>query len=251
MKLALEILPQPDDTTCGPTCLQAVYGYYNDVLPLTQVIREVKKMKNGGTLAVFLGCHALSRNYEATLYTYDLKIFDPTWFGGSPTDLTKKLARQKEIKKNPKLHMLSDAYLEFLNLGGKIVFRELTSSMIRGLLKKNMPVLTGLSATYLYKSARETDVDGETLYDDIKGEPSGHFVVLCGYNPLKRQAILADPLMPNPISDDAVYEVKLTRLIVAIMLGILTFDANLLVIRPCLKKKKRSKRRVNVRSRRH
>lgn len=29
--LPLPILPQPDDVTCGPTCLQAVYGYWFDV----------------------------------------------------------------------------------------------------------------------------------------------------------------------------------------------------------------------------
>ena len=29
-KLFLDIRPQPDQTTCGPTCLHAVYRYFND-----------------------------------------------------------------------------------------------------------------------------------------------------------------------------------------------------------------------------
>ena len=38
-KLQFDILPQPDDCTCGPTCLHAVYRYFGDEIPLTQVVR--------------------------------------------------------------------------------------------------------------------------------------------------------------------------------------------------------------------
>ena len=68
-------------------------------------------------------------------------------------------------------------------------------------------------------------------------------MVLCGYDPARREALLADPLFPNPISRDTqIYTVRLNRLILAIMLGSLTFDANLLVISP--RKKRRSRRKV-------
>ena len=71
---------QPDDTTCGPTCLHAVYGYYGDEAELDQVIQETVRLEHGGTLALLLGCHALRRGYQATIYTYHLQVFDPTWF---------------------------------------------------------------------------------------------------------------------------------------------------------------------------
>jgi len=57
-------------------------------------------------------------------------------------------------------------------------------------------------------------------------------VVLCGYDMTQRSALVADPLLPNPISPTQIYPVRLNRLICAIMLGILTYDANLLVITP-------------------
>jgi len=53
-ELKLEMLPQPDDTTCGPTCLHAIYRYWNRDISLDQVISEVKPLPNGGTLAVML-----------------------------------------------------------------------------------------------------------------------------------------------------------------------------------------------------
>src|SRR6185369_13364802 len=73
-RLRLEILPQPDDITCGPTCLHAVYRYFGDVIGLDQVIEEVPQLETGGTLAVLLGCHALRRGYDATIYTYNLQV---------------------------------------------------------------------------------------------------------------------------------------------------------------------------------
>ena len=73
------------------------------------------------------------------------------------------------------------------------------------------------------------------VYDDLRGEPTGHFVVLCGYNMQDRTALVADPQLPNPISNSPIYTVRLNRLVCAIMLGILTYDANLLIITPSQK----------------
>jgi hypothetical protein len=238
-RLHLEILAQPDDTTCGPTCLHSVYRYYQDDISLKSVIDQVRKLKGGGTLAVLLGCHALQRGYQAKLYTFNLQVFDPTWFNPVIPDLKNRLIRQMEVKKSQRIRTATQAYLEFLQLGGEISFEDLTSTLIRGLLKRNIPILTGLSATFLYQTAREIDVEDITVYDDIKGEPAGHFVVLCGYNVEDRMALVADPLLPNPISESQIYTVSLNRLICSIMLGILTYDANLLIITPIDKKVKR------------
>ncbi len=231
-KLHIGILSQPDDTACGPTCLHAVYSYYGDQISLDKVIGQVKQLKGGGTLAVLLGCHALRRGYRAKLYTFNLQVFDPTWFASGAPAIEERLTTQMKVKTTPKMHTASKAYLDFLRLGGRICFEDLTGSLIRGLLKRSVPILTGLSATFLYRTARETVLGKKMVYDDIRGEPTGHFVVLCGCNLKDRSAVIADPLLPNPISASPIYTVRLNRLICAIMLGILTYDANLLVITP-------------------
>jgi hypothetical protein len=97
-RLHLEMLPQPDDFTCGPTCLHAVYRYWGDELPLGQVIDEVPKTPSGGTADVYLAVHALKRGYRVTIHTYNVRIFDPTWFGPEPVDLADKLRRQAAAK---------------------------------------------------------------------------------------------------------------------------------------------------------
>ena len=131
-------------------------------------------------------------------------------------------------KRVKKLHEASEAYSEFLSRGGKIQFEDLTPGLIRRYLKKSVPVLTGLSATYLYRTAREYGAACD--YDDVRGDPSGHFVVLCGYDQTEREVLVADPMLPNPVSKSHQYLVSINRLICSILLGILTYDANLLII---------------------
>jgi hypothetical protein len=229
-RLPLQMRPQPDETTCGPSCLHAIYRYYGTDIPLEALIREVPSLKEGGTLEVFLGCHALRRGYSALIYTYNLKVFDPTWLVPGGPDIRERLRAQMAAKDVPKLHTASKAYLEFLELGGEIRFEDLTTVLIRKYLNKSVPVMAGLSATYLYRSPREFGRDGN--WDDIRGESAGHFVVLSGYNREDRTVLVADPLIPNPVSETQNYDVPIDRLLCAILLGVLTYDASLLIIRP-------------------
>ena len=231
-RLFIDMLPQPDDHTCGPTCLHAVYQHFGYDIPLTQLIGEVPSLEGGGTLAVYLGVHALERGFDATLVTYNLQAFDPTWFMDKRPDLKAKLVEQLKHKNDPKFQLASNAYIDFLKKGGKVRFKDLTAALVRRYLNKGYPILTGLSATYLYGCAREYEMDTRMVYDDIRGEPVGHFVVLTGYNRETHTVWVADPLRPNPMSPTAEYSVNTNRLICAIMLGILTYDANLLVIKP-------------------
>ncbi len=230
LRLRLGMLPQPDEVTCGPTCLHAVYRYFGDEMPLQQVIREVPHLDEGGTLAVHLACHALRRGYGASIYTYNLQVFDPTWFLPGAPDIRHRLAAQFKSKQGKKLGVATQAYLEYLDRGGQLRFEDLTASLIRRYLNRGIPILTGLSATYLYRSAREKGPRMD--YDDILGEPSGHFVVLCGYDREERSVLVADPLLPNPVSETNHYVVNIDRLVCSILLGILTYDDNLLIIKP-------------------
>lgn len=229
-RLDFPILPQPDDSTCGPTCLHAVYRFHGEDLPLEQVVREVPQLDDGGTLAVNLAIHALQRGYRARIHTYNLLVFDPVWFDPRrPVDLAQRLRAQREVKTKRKLRYATDRYLEFLALGGEVRMEDLTPRLLRSHLERGHPILTGLSATWLYRCARET---GEpSAYDDVRGAPAGHFVVLCGYERSGRHVLVADPLEKNPAGSGQLYTVGIERLIGAILLGIVTYDANLLVIR--------------------
>jgi hypothetical protein len=220
---------QPDDVTCGPACLHGLYRHYADELRLGRVVADIHMLDKGGTLDVFLANHALKRGYDATIFTYNLDLFDPTWFALHNDEIRARLAAQVKVKPWRRLQAATRGYDEFLRLGGKLELRDLDPALLRKLLRRG-PVITGLSATYLYRGMR--DVPETNVDDDIRGEPVGHFVVLTGYRRVTREILIADPLKANPLVRSRYYAVQVQRLIGAILLGVMTYDANLLVIEP-------------------
>ena len=230
LRLPVNMLPQPDETTCGPTCLHAVYHYWGADVPLSEVIARTHKLEHGGTFAIFLACDALRQGYQATIYTYNLTVFDPTWFVPG-VDIAERLQRQRDVKKNDiKLQHVTEGYLEFLRLGGRLRLTDLTRPLIRGLLRRNLPIVTGLSSTYLYRAVREYGPNDEP--DDIRGLPSGHFVVIAGYDRKKRNVLVVDPYDLHPYGPTHEYWINIDRVLGAVLLGIVTHDANLLLIYP-------------------
>lgn len=230
-QIPLFMLPQPDEVTCGPTCLHAVMSYWGDNSSLSTVIDDVAMLDTGGTLAVMLGNYALRGGYDATIYTYNLQTFDPTWFHPPGVDLSERLRRQFEVKEDEKVRVSSSAYLEFLRLGGRLHFEDLSRKVLVRHLERKEPIIAGLSATYLYRSAREWGPDD--IPDDIRGAPTGHFVVICGFDDSDEAIVeIADPYLMDPVTKSLRHRVSFERLICSILLGVLTYDANLLVVRP-------------------
>jgi hypothetical protein len=228
-RLPVTTLPQPDETTCGPTCLHAVYDYFGDREPLQAVIERMWRLEQGGTYAVYLGCDALRKGYHARMFTYNLTVFDPTWFTRPNVDIAERLLRQRDAKDERRGQHAIDGYLEFLERGGRLRFANLSARLVRALLCCRLPILTGLSSTYLYRSQRET-ADGAV--DDVRGHPVGHFVVIAGWDDARRRVLVVDPYQPNPWAPSHEYWIGIERVVAAILLGIVTHDANLLVVHP-------------------
>ena len=155
--------------------------------------------------------------------------WDPTWFK-QKTDLAAKLRARMEAKGlsgNPRYAKGVEAMTEYLALGGKVHWGDLTPRLIYNVLKQKAPLLAGTNGTYLYQCSRET-AEGP---DDVKGDAFGHFLILAGCDTQKGTIDIADPLMDNPLHGTHYYTVTTQRLIGAIFLGAASDDANLLVIR--------------------
>ena len=233
------MLSQPTDSTCGPTCLHAVYDYWQDPIELPELIGQVGELQNGGILAVQLACHALQRGYDATIYTYNLYLFDPTWFPGDRDTLTAKLQQQRRCRAGTesRIEPVTEHYLRFLELGGQVRMEVFEEALLVRSLMAGVPVLSGLSATFLYQESRErafppNDQGISSVVDDVGGDPVGHFVVLSGYDPRTGQVMVHDPQAKNPFSPGSSYAIPLAKVSASILLGIATYDANLLMIRP-------------------
>lgn len=228
--LEFDITPQPDESTCGPACLHAVYRHYGDRGALQAMIDETGTLPGGGTLAVILGRHALARGYGAAIYTCNLQMFDPTWFAPNGPDLRQKLLEQAAAHEDAKLSFATDQYIRFIEEGGEVYMEDLGIDLLGRLLASGTPVIAGLSATWLYRIARERPDDNQP--DDINGESTGHFVVLHGLDSEQRLVRVADPYPNHPLSDLHHYTADAIRVISSILLGVMTYDAKILVITP-------------------
>ncbi|MBI1335419.1 MAG: hypothetical protein GC164_00480 [Phycisphaera sp.] len=231
--LDFRITPQPDESSCGPACLHSVYRYLNHDATLEKLRHEIEQLEEGGTLSVYLGLHALDAGFDATIYTCNLQMFDPTWFAPQTlgaTAMQEKLRAQLKHRRSHKFRQASEAYIRFLDRGGYLFMEDVTEELFLSLFKRRLPVIVGLSATWLYRAMRERPDDNKD--DDIAGSPLGHFVVVHGVDPSARVAYIADPYLQKPFPGAHAYTISVDRLIGAIMLGIVTYDAKLLVIQP-------------------
>lgn len=218
---------QPDDVTCGPTSLAQVYHFYGVDKPLKTLLRETPRNPDGGTLAVNLGIAALRDGFGVISYSYNLRIFDPTWRELRASAMLDKLRRRLARVKSRRLARSIAASIRFLELGGRFRFAPLERELLIEHLAAGQPILTGLSATWLYQTPREMNEEE----DDVHGDPVGHFVVICGYYPRSDKFLICDPEREIPFSRSGRYAVRADRLIPAILLGDVTYDANLLILR--------------------
>lgn len=233
-ELTMQRFVQPDDATCGPTCLRKVYDFYGMSAGVDEIMRALELNDDGGTLAVFLGISALQHGFSARIYSYDLRIFDPTWFELPSKQLIEKIFARFPALRDAKRLRAAGAYIRFLELGGELEFSDLTPRLLKAIIDRGHPVLAGLSATYLYGFARERwDAARQRLVDDdVAGEPVGHFVVISGYEQWGRRLTILDPSEHAPQDELGRIQVDSDRLINAIMLGDVTYDAVLLEIWP-------------------
>lgn len=233
-ELDVERILQPDEVTCGPTCLRKVFRFFGQPTPLDEVLSALERNEDGGTLAVFLGIAALKRGFNARIYSYDLRIFDPTWYDLSSEALTDKIFARFPYLSDEKRLRAAGAYIRFLEMGGRLSFDDLTPALFKQIIDRGHPVLAGLSATYLYRYARERwDAQAqEHIDDDIRGEPTGHFVVISGYDQWGRVLTVIDPSEHFQHAEAVRVQVDSDRLINSILLGDATYDAVLLEVWP-------------------
>lgn len=233
-ELAVRRFVQPDDVSCGPTCLRKVYDFYGLQVGMDEIVNALERNEDGGTLAVFLGIAALKRGFRARIYSYDLRIFDPTWEQLPSAQLMEKIHARFPFLQDAKRLRAARAYIRFLEMGGEMAFDELTPALLKRIIDREHPVLAGLSATYLYRHPRERwdEMLDRPVDDDVRGDPTGHFVVISGYDQWGRRLVVLDPFEYFPDAAEGRIRVDAERLINSILLGDVTYDAVLLEVWP-------------------
>lgn len=73
-KLDFKILPQPTETTCGPTYFHAIDRHFQNRVRLPHFLNDIQHLEERGTLAVMLAVmlsrDALKRGHRTKTYSH-------------------------------------------------------------------------------------------------------------------------------------------------------------------------------------
>ena len=194
--------------TCGPTSIQQILEYYGIETSLKDIMNGMFLFDRGGTSSDgAMGDYLLKQGFKVKIYTFDTKMFDPSWFKLSRKELLKKLQKSYNISRGYKKYNYN-GFINFLKHGGKIEFKAITLNEIKNYLKKIYPIMVGVDDSLLYgvKRSRKTFYD-----DDIRGKVWGHEVVVAGFK--KNKLFVVDPFPRNTFSKKGKYFVDAEKLL--------------------------------------
>lgn len=194
---------QPTNTTCSPTALSMLLGFYGENYSVDDISTKVPQVKNekgdnSGTINTQMATWCKSLGFDVALYTADVQVIDQSWSKFSSGEIVERLEARKSGFKVPSLGDLwntayCQAYIEFIQSGGELhIVNAITSNLLYELLKEG-PILPCLSFGTLYGKGRTSTVDEtETNPDDVNGKAWNHSVVIYG-NDEKGNFLIADP----------------------------------------------------------
>ncbi|MBT3984899.1 hypothetical protein HOD38_03165 [archaeon] len=202
MKLDIpRILQGP--SSCGHSSLLQVLAYYGTKLELKEVVNEISSCEVDdlklGASECELGLFAMKRDFKSTVISLDVRRFDATWFDLSKEELKKKLELRskflhnlspedfKEGQGTQYLDNVTKYYSEYFEKDGKVKFLPISKELIKKYIDKKIPVIALVSSQLYFKKARK--YNGK--FDDIKGKPTGHWIVVSGYT--DKNFIITDP----------------------------------------------------------
>lgn len=224
---------QPDDVSCGPTCLSQVLAWHGAQHDIDALAGQLRRNADGGTQGVYLGRLALELGYRVRLYPFGVRIFDPTWWECEDEEIIELLDARAAALSDPGERDTVMAWADYLRAGGYLAFREPSPRVLTRALDLGRPLICGLNATWLYREARTRRHDNQD--DPIGGHAAGHFVVIRGYTGEGRHLHVNDPSPDAPFSKGTSagrYPLSANRLLHALLLGDGTGDAVLVEIWP-------------------
>lgn len=184
---------QSSSSNCVQTATAQFLGFYGieqnpDDIEAKVPVRTNSESKPMGTLLADIGTWLQeSHNMSATMHVFDTQIIDRSWHSLSQeqllTQMIKIQASGVSTALTPYASFLIDAYVSFLQSGGKLHITKCTNELLQGLLDKG-PILAIISFNYMYDYPRASYNAVTKTYEanSVDGKAIEHAVVITGYS---------------------------------------------------------------------
>lgn len=220
---------QPTNTTCSPTALSMLLGFYGKDLSVDEVSEKVPQVYNEsgepfGTINTQMATWCISLGFDVSLYTFDCQVIDQSWAELANDKLLDRLEARKDGWVVPSLgkawtKAYTQSYIDFIKDGGELVIQPAVTSKLLYELLKNGPILPCLCFNTLYGSSRTKNFDEhKSADDDVNGRTWNHSVVIYG-NDDSGKFLIADPFRKP-----GMHTIEPERLIAAISTGQIECD---------------------------
>ncbi len=196
--------------SCGPVCLLNVYRYFGIKTELKDILKELRIDDKTTTYPAQLASHLLSNGLKTVFINTNPFVVSPSWKNIRNKELVQKLT--KWLKKNKKGRWEKSAkyLLKYLKKGGEIKICDLSTKMIDEYMAEGYLLICCLEESWIWG---ERKIKGTNKFDDIKGEPRGHFIIL--YDKEGEDYLVSDPYPTGLKNRNGLYKLDKNKLLAA------------------------------------
>ena len=198
------------DSTCGPSCLVAIYESLGEKVDKQTILNELNISDSDYTYLPQIARHMLKRNLEIKLISPNSYVFSPEWAQLSREQVITEL--RDWIVLNAKNEWLLTAIhsLFFLEEGGTVEITDLTTELLDSHLDAGWSLLCLVEPSWLWGKRK---IAKKAEYDSVRGNADGHFIVV--YDRTETEYIISDPYPTSLPGKEHTYQVDKARLITA------------------------------------
>lgn len=205
-----------------------IYSYFGIKVPLEKLLDDLKIDKYTGTFTAQLGLHAKNSGLQTLILCSNPYYVSPAWSKLDNQTIYKKiggwlafeLQGKNKIRKN-KFKKGTRFILAYIKNGGKIKIIDLTTRLIDGYLDQGYLMTGAIEESWLWEKRK---IPKTAEFDDIKGIPQGHFVVLYGHD--AENYFVSDPYPTGLEGKNGLYKVKKDKFLVSCLF----WEATLLAV---------------------
>ncbi|MBD3280341.1 hypothetical protein GF389_02360 [Candidatus Dojkabacteria bacterium] len=198
---------------CGPLCLVNIFENLGDKALVEDIMEDLGVTENEITYLPQLALYAHKNNLKIKYLQSNPREISPNWKGLESDKYLETLKKfQEEMDKESIWKKNLKFLIEYIEAGGEIEVDDLSREKISQYLAEGYVVLAAVEQTWLWGKRK---VKGKIEYDDLKGKPSGHFVVI--YKEDGDDFLVSDPYPTGLEGKEGLYRVSKDTMLVSIL----------------------------------
>lgn len=198
---------------CGPISVYTIHQFFGTTITTAEILKDLGVSTKTSTFPSQLAQHLRSFPYDVQLLTSCSYLVSPHWIGKSSLFIAEELQQWLVHHKRSPWRKGAQFLRDYLASGGMIKIINLTTHILDEYLEGGYLILACLEESWLWGRRK---IVGKAFFDDVKGSPRGHFVVLFDGN--DHEYAISDPFPTGLPGRSGNYFVSKDTVMISILL---------------------------------